>query len=183
MSELLARAALFSAIEGGHTFWSREIYSNSALYVYEKLLNNGYDRIKYEKLIAEIKLHTGEQVLERIAQHAVRFVTPLDVDWPIQVNMLKRGAVTQNIFIHNPEQISVIAPTLYSDAADRKTLWSKSILNPHQVFISLKIIILCKSISVFALVRILLCQKLYSWIYRILKFKNKTADSSIKITY
>jgi DNA protecting protein DprA len=88
MSELLARAALFSAIEGGHTFWSREIYSNSALYVYEKLLNNGYDRIKYEKLIAEIKLHTGEQVLERIAQHAVRFVTPLDVDWPIQVNDL-----------------------------------------------------------------------------------------------
>lgn len=88
MSELIARAALFSAIEGGHTFWSREIYGNSALYVYEKLLNNGYDRIKYEKLIAELKLHTGEQVLERIAQYGVRFVTPLDLDWPIQVNDL-----------------------------------------------------------------------------------------------
>lgn len=88
MSELIARAALFSAIEGGHTFWSREIYGNSALYVYEKLLNNGYDRIKYEKLIAELKLHTGEQVLERIAQHGVRFVTPLHPDWPIQVNDL-----------------------------------------------------------------------------------------------
>jgi DNA processing protein len=56
--------------------------------VYEKLCNNGYDRIKYEKLIAELKLHTGEQVLERIAQHHVRFVTPLDVDWPLQVNDL-----------------------------------------------------------------------------------------------
>jgi len=88
MSELLARAALFNAIEGGHTFWSREIHSNSALYVYEKLLSNGYDRIKYEKLIAELKLHTGEQVLERIALHSVRFVTPLDLDWPIQVNDL-----------------------------------------------------------------------------------------------
>jgi DNA protecting protein DprA len=88
MSELLARAALFSAIEGGHTFWSREIYSNSALYVYRKLLNNGYDSIKYEKLIAELRLHTGEQVLERIAQHHVRLVTPLDLDWPIQVNDL-----------------------------------------------------------------------------------------------
>ena len=43
MNEQIARAALFSAIEGGHTFWSREIYSNSAAYVYEKLLNNGYD--------------------------------------------------------------------------------------------------------------------------------------------
>lgn len=104
-------------------------------------------------------------------------------DWPIQVNMLKRGAVTQNIFVHNPEQISIIAPTLFSGAADRKTLWSKSLLNPRQVFISLKIIILCKSISVFTLLRILLCQKFFSWIYRILKFKNKTKDSTIKITY
>lgn len=88
MSELLARAALFSAIEGGHTFWLREIYGNSAEYVYEKLINNGYDRIKYEKLIAELMLHTGEQVLERIAQFGVRFVTPLDADWPPQVNDL-----------------------------------------------------------------------------------------------
>jgi DNA protecting protein DprA len=88
MNELIARAALFSAIEGGHTFWSREINSNSALFVYEKLLNNGYDRIKYEKLIAELKMHSGEQVLERIAQHHVRLVTPCDDDWPIQVNDL-----------------------------------------------------------------------------------------------
>lgn len=88
MKEEIARAALFSAIEGGHTFWSREIYSNSALHVYEKLLNNGYDRFKYEKLIAELKLHSGEQVLERIAQHHVRLITPCDKDWPIQVNDL-----------------------------------------------------------------------------------------------
>ena len=104
-------------------------------------------------------------------------------DWPIQVNTLKRGAITQNIFIHNPEQVSVIAPTLFSGAANRKTLWSKSLLNPRQVFISFKIIMLYKSISVFRLVRILLCQKLFYWIYRILKFKNKTGDSTIKITY
>ena len=88
MNELIARAALFSAIEGGHTFWSREINSNSALFVYDKLLSDGYDRIKYEKLIAELKLHSGEQVLQRIAQHHVRLVTPCDDDWPIQVNDL-----------------------------------------------------------------------------------------------
>lgn len=88
MKEEIARAALFSAIEGGHTFWSREIYSNSALHVYEKLLNNGYDRFKYEKLIAELKLHSGEQVLESIAQHHVRLIIPCDKDWPIQVNDL-----------------------------------------------------------------------------------------------
>jgi DNA protecting protein DprA len=88
MNEQIARAALFSAIEGGHTFWSREIYSNSAIYVYEKLLNSGYDSIKYEKLIAELKLHSGEQVLERIAQNQVRLITPFDDDWPVQVNDL-----------------------------------------------------------------------------------------------
>lgn len=88
MNELLARAALFNAIEGGHSFWSREINGTSALHVYEKLLNGGYDGIKYEKLIAELKLHSGEQVLERIAHHHVRLVTPLDIDWPIQVNDL-----------------------------------------------------------------------------------------------
>lgn len=88
MNEAIARAALFNAIEGGHTFWAREIYSHSALYVYEKLLNNGYDRIKYEKLIAFLKLHSGEQVLEKVALHQVRLLTPEDTDWPIQVNDL-----------------------------------------------------------------------------------------------
>lgn len=88
MNETVARAALFSAIEGGHTFWSREIYSNSAAYVYEKLLGNGYDRVKYEKLITELKQHSGEEVLEKIAQHQVRFLAPNDPDWPIQLNDL-----------------------------------------------------------------------------------------------
>jgi DNA protecting protein DprA len=88
MNELIARAALFSAIEGGHTFWSREIYSNSALYVYEKLMNDGYDSIKYEKLIAELKLHSGEQVIAKVAEHHARLITPLDADWPHQLNDL-----------------------------------------------------------------------------------------------
>jgi DNA protecting protein DprA len=88
MNELIARAALFSAIEGGHTFWSREIYSNSALYVYEKLMNDGYDSIKFEKLIAELKLHSGEQVIAKVAEHHARLITPLDADWPHQLNDL-----------------------------------------------------------------------------------------------
>jgi DNA protecting protein DprA len=88
MNELLARAALFSAIEGGHTFWSREIYSNGALYVYERLMNDGYDSIKYEKLIAELKLHSGEQAIAKVAEHHARLITPLDADWPTQLNDL-----------------------------------------------------------------------------------------------
>jgi DNA protecting protein DprA len=88
MNETVARAALFSAIEAGHTFWSREIYSNGASYVYEKLLTNGYDRIKYEKLISQLKLHSGQAALDKIAALQVRLLTPVDTDWPIQVNDL-----------------------------------------------------------------------------------------------
>jgi len=88
MNELLARAALFSAVEGGHTFWSQEIFAMGALPVYQKLLNGGYDSIKYEKLISEIKEATGDQVIERVAQCGARLLTPLDDDWPAQVNDL-----------------------------------------------------------------------------------------------
>ena len=88
MSELLARAALFSAIEGGHTFWSQEIYTNGASHVYEKLLNGGYDSIKFERLISELKSNTGEQVIATITEHNARLITPLDSDWPTQVNDL-----------------------------------------------------------------------------------------------
>lgn len=88
MSELLARAALFSAIEGGHTFWSQEIYTNGAVHVYEKLLNGGYDSIKFERLISELKSNTGEQVIATITEHNARLITPLDSDWPTQVNDL-----------------------------------------------------------------------------------------------
>lgn len=88
MNELLARAVLFSAIEGGHTFWSQEIFRQGALAVYEKLLNSGYDSIKYEKLITELKLRSGEQVISKITEHHARLLTPLDADWPTQLNDL-----------------------------------------------------------------------------------------------
>ncbi len=88
MSELLARAALFSAVEGGHTFWSREIHDFGALHVYQKLMNAGYDSIKYEKLISELREMQGDQVIEKVVQCGARLLTPLDDDWPVQVNDL-----------------------------------------------------------------------------------------------
>ena len=88
MNELHARACLFNAIEAGHTFWSQEILTYGATGVYEKLTNDGYDSIQYEKLIAEIKSHDADYVLSSIAKHNARFVTPLDHDWPEQLNDL-----------------------------------------------------------------------------------------------
>ena len=88
MNEQLARAALFSIIEGGHTFWCAEISTNGALFVYNKLLNGGYDPIKYEKLINTLRATNGDAVLSEIDKHYARLITPSDDDWPEQLNDL-----------------------------------------------------------------------------------------------
>lgn len=88
MNELLARAALFSAIEAGHPFWSSEISTQGALVVYEKLLSSGYDSIKNEKLISTLRQISADQVLTEIDVHQARLITPIDADWPEQVNDL-----------------------------------------------------------------------------------------------
>lgn len=88
MNEHLARAALLSNIEGGHTFWSAEISTHSALTVYNKLLNGGYDPIKYEKLISNLRLTNADMLLSEIDKHYARLVTPADEDWPEQLDDL-----------------------------------------------------------------------------------------------
>lgn len=88
MNELEARAILFSVIEGGQAFWSSEISTKGALAVYEKLLHGGYDSTKYEKLITSLRGISADQVLSEIEKHQARLITPLDQDWPVQVNDL-----------------------------------------------------------------------------------------------
>jgi DNA protecting protein DprA len=88
MNELLARAVLFSAVEAGHPFWSSEISTKGALVVYEKLISSGYDSIKNERLISTLRQINADQVLTEIAANDARLITPIDDDWPEQVNDL-----------------------------------------------------------------------------------------------
>jgi DNA processing protein len=88
MNEQLARACLFSIVEGGHTFWCAEISTHGALAVYNKLLNGGYDPIKYEKLITNLRETNGDKILTEIDKHYARLITPDDEDWPDQLNDL-----------------------------------------------------------------------------------------------
>jgi DNA processing protein len=88
MNEQLARACLFSVVEGGHTFWCAEISTHGALEVYNKLLNGGYDPIKYEKLITNLRETNGDKILTEIDKHYARLITPDDEDWPEQLNDL-----------------------------------------------------------------------------------------------
>ena len=88
MNEQLARACLFSIVEGGHTFWCAEISTHGALAVYNKLLNGGYDPIKYEKLISNLRETNGDRIMTEIDKHYARLITPVDDDWPEQLNDL-----------------------------------------------------------------------------------------------
>ena len=82
MNEREARAILFAAVEGGHGFWSQEIFGSTGLSVLEKILAGGYDSIKYASLITEVKALTADHVLSSIATHGAEFLIPGDLHWP-----------------------------------------------------------------------------------------------------
>lgn len=83
-----ARLALFANIEGGHTFWSNQISERGALVVYEKLLKEGYDRIKFEKLITNLKATKIEQIKDSLTKTGSIFLTPDSPEWPDNLNDL-----------------------------------------------------------------------------------------------
>ena len=88
MNEREARAILFSGIEGGHSFWAAEIYGSSALEVLNKLINGGYDRIKYSALIAHITCTSSDSILSSIDTVGATFLVPGDPLWPSRVEDL-----------------------------------------------------------------------------------------------
>ena len=88
MSELIARARLFNAIEGGSTFWAREIFENGATYVLERALNGGYDPVKYARTIEKLNSSSADQLLQSISDAGATFLTPADATWPQSVGDL-----------------------------------------------------------------------------------------------
>ena len=88
MKEREARAILFSAIEGGHPFWSQEIFSQGALRTVERLLSGGYDVIKYSALIASIKATSADQVCMAVENANSELLMPGDAMWPSLVDDL-----------------------------------------------------------------------------------------------
>lgn len=88
MNEPQARLALFSAIEGGHVFWSQEISTNGAEYVYQKLKAAGYDSIKYAKVIERVRSADVKEIASSIENTGAKFITPEMEQWPSQLNEL-----------------------------------------------------------------------------------------------
>jgi DNA protecting protein DprA len=88
LSELISRARLFSAVEGGSTFWAREVFTNGATYVLDRALSGGYDPVKYARTIEKLRASSADQLLQSISDTKATFLTPADSTWPQSVNDL-----------------------------------------------------------------------------------------------
>ena len=88
MNEIDASLYLFANIEGGHVFWSNQVSELGPVLVYERLLSGKYDRVKYEKLITNLRATKLEEIKESIAKTGSIFLTPQSPDWPTSLNDL-----------------------------------------------------------------------------------------------
>ena len=77
-----ARSILFSSIEGGNSFWSREIETFGPCALIERVNSGLYDPIKYEKTISKIRNTSADYVMSAIEQTHSAFLTPECELWP-----------------------------------------------------------------------------------------------------
>ena len=88
MNVLEARAILFSCLEGGADFWTREIDAHGPLEVLQKLRGGVYDPIRFETTISRVQATDPSSVLNAIASSGSQFLTPEDPQWPTNLNDL-----------------------------------------------------------------------------------------------
>jgi DNA processing protein len=88
MNEVQSRLALFAAIEGGHIFWSQEIATYGADYVFQKLKSGGYDKVKFGKTMERLGAVDVDEIAKRIESTGAIFLTPEMEQWPEQLNEL-----------------------------------------------------------------------------------------------
>ena len=88
--EVIARATLFAAIEGGSKFWSYEIDKVGPIAVLECLKSGIYapEHHAAGKIAQVVRKFSGTDVLDRIHCFGASFITPEDSDWPIQLRDL-----------------------------------------------------------------------------------------------
>ena len=120
MNEREARAILFSAIEGGHPFWSSEIFSHSALTVINKLQTGCYDSIKFEKLIKAVRATSSDFVFTSIEKAGAEFLVPGDAMWPQSVDDLNAPPIalvikgnSSSLSMHSLAIVGTRNPTHY----------------------------------------------------------------------
>jgi len=83
------RLALFSAIEGGAAFWSREISERGVQSVYERIRSNGYDSIKHAALVEKVNSFESPAAFQAIEKNGSHFIIPGDSEWPLRLDELE----------------------------------------------------------------------------------------------
>ena len=120
MSILLARAQLFSAIEGGSVAWAEEISKLGPIEVRDRLLSGDYSTAS--KVAERLKSNSGKEVLSRITNAGAFILTPEDIDWPVSLNDLAAPPIALLIkgqrenLAHLENSISIVGtrnPTSY----------------------------------------------------------------------
>jgi len=89
MKERAQRLALFSAIEGGTPFWTREINERGAPSVYERIKSSAYDSIKHAGVIEKVLSFDSASSFQSIERHGGTFIIPGDPQWPLRVDELE----------------------------------------------------------------------------------------------
>ena len=89
MKERAQRLALFAAIEGGATFWSREITERGVESVFDHIKSNAYDSVKHAAIVEKVKSFESTTTFKSIEKTGAQFIIPGDAHWPLRVDELE----------------------------------------------------------------------------------------------
>lgn len=89
MKERAVRLALFAAIEGGATFWSREITERGVQAVFDRIKANAYDSVKHSAIVEKVKNFESATAFKSIEKASAHFIIPGDAQWPLRVDELE----------------------------------------------------------------------------------------------
>lgn len=120
MKERAQRLALFSAIEGGASFWSREIAERGVTAVFERIKADFYDSIKHAAIVEKMKNFDSAQSFQSIEKTGSHFIIPGDAGWPLRVDELESppiGLIVKgNLEVLNNPSLAIVGtrnPTPY----------------------------------------------------------------------
>ena len=88
MNSIEATMVLFSALEGGDNFWSKELAELGPVEVVRKVKEGGYDLTKNDKTISKIGVQDPSQLLRRVVESASEFIYKEHPAWPVGLNDL-----------------------------------------------------------------------------------------------
>lgn len=89
MKERAQRLALLSAIEGGSSFWSREITEHGAQSVFDRIRLDVYDSVQHSAIVAKVKNFESALTFQSIEKAGSHFLIPGDSHWPLRVEELE----------------------------------------------------------------------------------------------